>query len=98
MLKKETQKLKLSLMTHKSNNSQQCWELKEWCQEVMDIHKSIDSETVDDCVQNASARDVLKFWRKSQVLHEINKNAIINCIYPNKLWFPHVLKGPGAEQ
>lgn len=45
MLKKETQKLELSLMTSESDNSECCWDLKEWSQEVTDIHKSVDKET-----------------------------------------------------
>lgn len=45
MLKKETQKLELSLMTSESDNSEYCWDLKEWSQEVTDIHKSVDNET-----------------------------------------------------
>lgn len=45
MLKKETQKLELSLMTSESDNSEYCWDLKEWSQEVTDTHKSVDNET-----------------------------------------------------
>ena len=77
-------------------------ETTEWNQEVMDIHKSVDSEIQSQSLivyrmHLLGCYEILE-EKPSSTWNKETNNVIISCIYPNKLWFLYILKGLGAEK